>query len=124
SFRAPEASGWKVATQLKPTADPTRFVAPHLQYFMDSPTELSPFETREWQHTSGGRTQTIRIAMHHLGTGAQLDEYAAQVRGVVQEQAAVFGELPEFDFGTYTFIADYLPWARGDGMEHRNSTIL
>src|SRR6185295_4986926 len=25
---------------------------------------------------------------------------------------------------TYTFIADYLPWASGDGMEHRNSTIL
>ena len=29
-----------------------------------------------------------------------------------------------YDTGTYTFIADYLPWASGDGMEHRNSTIL
>ena len=26
--------------------------------------------------------------------------------------------------GRYTFIADYLPWANGDGMEHRNSTVL
>jgi predicted metalloprotease with PDZ domain len=25
---------------------------------------------------------------------------------------------------TYTFIADYLPYASGDGMEHRNSTIV
>ena len=36
----------------------------------------------------------------------------------------VFGELPDFDAGTYTFLADYLPSASGDGMEHRNSTVL
>jgi predicted metalloprotease with PDZ domain len=43
---------------------------------------------------------------------------------VVLEQVAIFGEAPDFDAGTYTFIADYLPYASGDGMEHRNSTIL
>jgi predicted metalloprotease with PDZ domain len=43
---------------------------------------------------------------------------------VVQEQIGIFGELPRFDYGTYTFIADYLPHASGDGMEHRNSTVL
>src|SRR5262249_60592619 len=26
--------------------------------------------------------------------------------------------------GSYTFLADYLPWAGGDGMEHRNSTVM
>ncbi|HEX6135609.1 MAG TPA: PDZ domain-containing protein [Longimicrobiales bacterium] len=124
TFRAPAGSGWRAATQLKPTADAMRYVAPHLQYFMDSPTQLSAHAVREWQETSGGRTQTIRVALHHLGTDAQLDEYAGHVRRIVREQAAVFGALPEFDFGTYTFIADYLPWVRGDGMEHRNSTIL
>jgi predicted metalloprotease with PDZ domain len=36
----------------------------------------------------------------------------------------LFGETARYDHGTYTFIADYLPWASGDGMEHRNSTIL
>jgi predicted metalloprotease with PDZ domain len=122
TFRAPEGSGWRVATQLKATAAPDRFVAPHLQYFMDSPTELSAFAVREWP-VDGGE-QTIRIAMHHLGSDSQLDEYFAHTRRIVQEQAAVFGELPDFDFGMYTFIADYLPWVRGDGMEHRNSTIL
>jgi predicted metalloprotease with PDZ domain len=29
-----------------------------------------------------------------------------------------------FDYGQYTFLAVYLPWANGDGMEHRNSTVL
>jgi predicted metalloprotease with PDZ domain len=36
----------------------------------------------------------------------------------------VWGEFPRFEGDAYTFIADYLPWASGDGMEHRNSTIL
>ncbi len=31
---------------------------------------------------------------------------------------------PAYDFGTYTFIADYMPQISGDGMEHRNSTII
>jgi predicted metalloprotease with PDZ domain len=124
TFRAPAESGWRVATQLRPTADPARFTAPHMQYFMDSPTELSAFDVREWQDTSGARVQTIRIAIHHQGTPAQLDVYERAVRGIVRQQKAVFGELPRFDFGTYTFIADYLPWVNGDGMEHRNSTIL
>ena len=120
TIRVPEGSGWKVATQLRQTGDGARFVAPHLQYFLDSPTEVSAFDLREWE--SGG--QRIRIAMHHLGRAAQLEEYTMHTRRIVAEQAAVFGELPEFDFGAYTFIADYLPWVRGDGMEHRNSTIL
>src|SRR5690606_16623545 len=33
-------------------------------------------------------------------------------------------ELPEFDYGSYTFLACYMPNASGDGMEHRNSTVL
>ena len=38
-------------------------------------------------------------------------------RVIVAEQEAVFGRLPEFDFGSYTFIADYQPYAFSDGME-------
>ena len=38
--------------------------------------------------------------------------------------AAVFGGLPRFDYGTYTFISCYRPNCAGDGMEHRNSTSL
>ena len=37
---------------------------------------------------------------------------------------AIFGEFPRFESNTYTFLTDYLPWASGDGMEHRNSTVL
>ena len=29
-----------------------------------------------------------------------------------------------YEPGHYTFLADYLPYANGDGMEHRNSTVI
>ncbi|HLU25049.1 MAG TPA: PDZ domain-containing protein [Longimicrobiales bacterium] len=123
-FHVPEGSGWKAATQLVPTADPYTFTAPDFQYFMDSPVELSDFDLREWTVESGGKTYTIRIAMHHDGTAEELDRYTEMAKAVVREQIAVFGELPDFDYGSYVFIACYLPYVAGDGMEHRNSTIL
>lgn len=123
-FHTPEGSGWKAATQLFPTDDPWTFTAPDLQYFLDSPTELSDFDLREWEVEGPGGPLTIRLAIHHLGTDAEVDRFADWVKAVVGEQIAVYGEPPAYDVGSYTFIADYLPWASGDGMEHRNSTIL
>jgi predicted metalloprotease with PDZ domain len=91
---------------------------------MDSHTELSRHVVRSWTVPGAARTDTIRLALHHTGSDAEVDAYVERIKQVVLEQRAVFGELPRFDYGTYTFIADYLPWANGDGMEHRNSTIL
>lgn len=118
-FNMPQGSNWKVATQLKHTRGNTYF-APNMQYLMDSPTELSNFSFAEWQQSG----QTIQVAMHHQGTPELFQEYVAKTKEIVREQEAVFGELPTFDFGRYTFIACYMPQAVGDGMEHRNSTIL
>src|SRR5688572_20644728 len=42
-FNLPNGANWKIATQLKPTPDPQVFTAPNLQYFFDSPTELSSY---------------------------------------------------------------------------------
>lgn len=126
-FRPPEGTEWRAATQLVPAEGEMTFTAPDLTYFMDSPTELSDFRLRSWEAASGrgsGETETIRLAVHDTAGPAAVDSFAALARAVVREQRAIFGELPEFDHGTYTFIADYLPWVHGDGMEHRNSTIL
>ena len=111
---------WKVATQLESTSEPFTFEAPNLYYFLDSPTEVSAFEL----HVCDVGGATIQLALHHAGTEAEGAAFAKLAEAVMREQAAMFGELPAFDFGTYTFIADYLPWANSDGMEHRNSTIL
>lgn len=122
---APKDPTWKVATQLRPTSNPYVFQAPNLQYFMDSPTELSDFDLREWQvKDSDGTAYTMRLAVHHGGVQADVDTYLVKAKAVVAEQIKLFGDVPDFDYGTYTFIADYLPYVNGDGMEHRNSTIL
>ena len=120
----PPGSGWRVATQLQPTDDPYRFRSPDLAYFLDSPTEVSDFWETSWQVPGPDGEQTVRIALHHQGTEAEAREYARGARAIVEAEAAVYGVFPRFDFGTYTFLACYLPWADGDGMEHRNSTVL
>jgi predicted metalloprotease with PDZ domain len=127
TFVAPPGSNWKVATQLYPTNDPLTFTAPNLQYLMDSPTEMGTFAIRTFTvpaREAGGKAQTLRVTMHHLGTDAELDAYTKDVEKIVREEQAVFGELPDFEPGYYTFLADYTPWSDGDGMEHRNSTSI
>lgn len=124
TFRPADAK-WKIATQLAPVSgSATTFWAPHLQYLLDSPTELSDHHLREWTINSGGKTQTIRLAVHSADTPETIDAYAEKAKKVVAEQIRIFGSAPQFDFGTYTFIADYVPQISGDGMEHRNSTII
>ncbi|ALW86703.1 hypothetical protein AUC43_17420 [Hymenobacter sedentarius] len=113
-------TGWQVASQLRPDAATGTWYAPHLQYLMDSPASLGPLQTRTWQEQG----RTIEMQMLHEGTDAELDSYVALTKKVVKEAAAVFGELPAYDFGRYTFLANYLPQTSGDGMEHRNSTVV
>ena len=120
----PFSDDWKVATQLEKTAQPYSFTAPNLAYFLDSPTELSNHDLRSWSVPSGGKDYTIKLAVHHDGTAGDMDEYTKRAKAIIDEQVKVFGELPDFDYGEYVFIACYLPHISGDGMEHRNSTIL
>lgn len=122
-FHAPRPD-WRVATQLQPTDDPWTFRAPNLQYLMDSPTHLGALDIREWKAGPSGREQLIRLAVNHQGSTEDVTAFTELTRRVVDEMAAVFGELPAFDFGAYTFIACYRSNCAGDGMEHRNSTSL
>lgn len=125
-FNNLEKYNWKVATQLIPTGAKNKFTAPNLQYFMDSPTELSDFKLATWQDVNpGNRSQTLRLSSH--GTADDqgvIDNYGTIVAKVVAEQKAVYGELPVFDNGEYTFLQDVNPDNNGDGMEHRNSTVI
>lgn len=123
-FIPPQGSGWQVATQMVPTSDPWTFTTPSTEYLLDSPALVADFDVRSWTVESNGKPYEIRFALLHSGTAADFDAYIDEVKRVVLEEMAVFGELPDFDYGTYTFLAAYLPWVAGDGMEHRNSTVL
>jgi predicted metalloprotease with PDZ domain len=123
-FDRPSGTSWNVATQLQSGTDAFSFSAPNLQYLMDSPVEFSQFSLRTFTVSDENRTPVFRLALHHTGTDAELDAFARDVQAIVREAKYVFREYPPFEGNTYTFIADYLPWANGDGMEHRNSTVL
>ncbi|WP_405211472.1 M61 family metallopeptidase [Dokdonia sp. Asnod2-E02] len=110
---------WKVASQLKKVSQ-TTFTAPDLQYFFDSPTEVSDYQLREFMVDG----KNIRFALHSDDSAEDFDAYWKKAKAIVLAQKEVFGELPAYDFGEYTFLACYAPHVSGDGMEHRNSTIL
>lgn len=119
TFDVRDDLNWKVATQLK-HLDGNRFAAPNLYYFLDSPVLVADFDLRE-RMVSG---QNIRLALKTHATDAEIDAYFEKVVAVVKAQEAVFDELPRFDFGEYTFLCVFMPNASGDGMEHRNSTVV
>jgi len=123
-FKDLDTYGWKVATQLKHEGENV-YSAPNLQYLMDSPTELSNFKETSWQVVNtDGKTETINLTAHSDDSKETIDNFGKMVQKVVLEEKAVYGELPAYDFGEYTFLDDVYPTNDGDGMEHRNSTCI
>jgi len=116
--------GWKVATQLK-NEGADIYSAPNMQYMMDSPTELSNFKQTSWDVlNTDGKKEKINITIHSDDTQPVVDNFGKMVQKMVLEEKAVFGELPAYDYGEYTFLDDVYPTTSGDGMEHRNSTVI
>jgi predicted metalloprotease with PDZ domain len=114
---------WTVATQLVDLGQ-RRFAAPDYYYFFDSPTLVGDIMRGSFEVTNPDeKVQTIELAMMHEGTREEFDDYLTWTEDVVLAQQKVYGELPDFDYGRYTFLCAYNPWIGGDGMEHRNSTI-
>ncbi len=118
-FDLPKKSKWTVATQLLPHEDGTWW-APNLEMLMDSPVEISEHLNLEWTLENA----RFRLALHHHGTKEEAAVYRRMCEAVVMEEEGVFGGLPKYDGGTYTFLVDYLPYVSPDGMEHRDSTVI
>ena len=118
-FDVPPGSNWRASTELKPEPDGS-WSAPDLEQLMDSPVELSNEFRPEWKIEDA----TFRLALHSHSTEAEAKAFATMCKAVVLEEEGVFGALPKYDTGTYTFLVDYLPYASRDGMEHRDSTVI
>ena len=116
--------GWKVGTQLKDEGA-NIYSAPDMQYMMDSPTELSDFKETSWDViNTDGKKEKINLTVHSDDGQAVIDNFGRMVQKMVLEEKAVYGELPAYDYGEYTFLDDVYPTVSGDGMEHRNSTCI
>jgi predicted metalloprotease with PDZ domain len=124
-FNVPEEWHWTVATQLQPTGDALTFQARNFQYFMDCPTKIGPLRYRKWEvKNPDGKVYTFRIALDGGGDDTTFSLFSESVERIVRQAQAVFGETPAYDYGVYTFLASINPYVHGDGMEHRNSTMI
>jgi len=124
-FTVPDSLHWSIATQLQPTSDPWTFTARGLQYFMDCPTKIGALRYRNWEvKNPDGKSYAFRIALDGAGEDSTFTTFSGKVQKIVQQAQAVFGETPAYDYGGYTFLASINPYVYGDGMEHRNSTMI
>jgi predicted metalloprotease with PDZ domain len=124
-FDIPQQLRWTIATQLKATADSLTFTAPGLQYFMDCPTKIGNLKYKNWEvKNPDDKTYNFRIAFDAKGDDSTFSAFSAKVARIVKEEQAVYGEVPTYDYGSYTFLASINPYVHGDGMEHRNSTMI
>ena len=124
-FNIPAEWHWTVATQLQPTSDSLTFLARNFQYFMDCPTKIGPLHYRKWEvKNPDGKAYTFRVALDGGNDDTAFTNFSDKVQRIVAQAQAVYGETPAYDFGTYTFLASINPYVHGDGMEHRNSTMI
>lgn len=124
-FNVPPEWHWTVATQLQPTSDSLTFLARNFQYFMDCPTKIGALHYRRWDvKNPDGKVYHFRIALDGGADDTVFTIFGEKVQKVVAQAQAVFGETPAYDYGTYTFLASINPYVHGDGMEHRNSTMI
>ncbi|MBD2704226.1 M61 family metallopeptidase [Spirosoma sp. BT702] len=124
-FNLPSENMGVVATQLVSTEDRFTYTAPDLQYFMDSPTKIGKLNIKEWKrNNTDGKPVTFRVALEANVADSTADGFTKKIARIVDQAKAVYGEFPTYDYGTYTFLANLNPYVRGDGMEHRNSTMI
>lgn len=124
-FEIPAGQNWTIATQLKPANTPNRFTAPGLQYFMDSPTKIGELVRKKWNLSNAdGKSYQFELALEAQADDTIATAFAKKVATITEEAKAIFGELPAYDYGKYTFLASINPYVNGDGMEHRNSTMI
>jgi predicted metalloprotease with PDZ domain len=124
-FNVPAEWHWTIATQLMPTSDSLTFLARNFQYFMDCPTKIGPLHYRKWEvKNPDGKVYSFRIALDGGNDDTAFTNFAQKVERIVAQAQAVYGETPAYDYLTYTFLASINPYVHGDGMEHRNSTMI
>ncbi len=111
--------GWQLANGMVPTDDPAVRSARDYDTFIDCPTMLGHFRTKEFQV---GRTPFACVYFDTTGRyDFDLDACTDVVRRIVEEQGRLFGSYPFFK---YYFLFTVTGGGGGGGLEHLNSTSI
>ena len=121
-FEQPAGMRWQVATQLHPG-----IVTARVHRAQPAVSDGQPVGVRAGRACVSSPSRLahlpLRAASHRHRRRSSTATSRTSRRSCAQE-GAIYGEYPEYEPGYYTFLADYLPYANGDGMEHRNSTVI
>ena len=100
---------WPIATQLP--RDGKEFRARNYDHLIDSPVIAGPFAKQSFDESGA--------SLHFVSIGCDTARFVEPMRGIVREQAAVFGELPVRE---YTFLIQ--GGDRWHGVEHEDSCSM
>jgi len=114
---------WKIATQLEDKGG-NKYEAENLQEFMDSPALLANFELKERTIESGEASFKLKLAIKHKSEPEAVEALFEKLTKIAEEQRKVFGSFPDYEYGSYTFIASYSPGSSVANIEHRNSSLI
>jgi predicted metalloprotease with PDZ domain len=100
---------WPVATQLP--REGNEFRARNYDHLIDSPAIAGPSSTESFEESGA--------TIHLVSIGCDAARFADPLRGIIREQAAVFGELPLAEYKFLIHGGD-----RWHGVEHEDSCSM
>jgi predicted metalloprotease with PDZ domain len=113
-FKLPE--GWKIATGLTATFDPTVFVAADADWLLDCPVLVGKIET--WTFDVGGVPHRVALDNRARPVAFDADKFVECIRRITKQAIEIFGNIP-YEHYTYLFSA-----GGGGGLEHLTSTTI
>ena len=122
TLEPPAGQRWRAATQLYPGATPAR-----VHRAQSSVPDGQPDRVRPGARSAHSRSTARRFRFAAAPHGHRRRSRRARARTSRRSCARRWrssASSRRTSPGHYTFLADYLPWASGDGMEHRNSTVI
>jgi predicted metalloprotease with PDZ domain len=109
-------AGWGVASLL--TKDADGFLAPNYDLLVDSPVEAGQFQ--DYSFAQNGAT--YRVIVHGDPKDYSAERLLASLGKITATETALMRDVP---FSRYTFILHFPgEGPGGDGMEHRNGTVI
>lgn len=112
---------WQVASGLKLDREKNTLSADSYHDFIDCPTILSS-RLQQFRFDYKGHTYWLHFQVDKQMDEAYVAEFKENVRKIVAEQEAIFGEVP-FE-GDYHFIYWLVPFRIHHAVEHHNSAMF
>ncbi|MDX6613282.1 MAG: hypothetical protein QOD75_2468 [Blastocatellia bacterium] len=120
SVRFVVPNGWKIASALRETSDPSRFTAPDYDTLVDAPSEMGRFDVTRFEVE--GKPHYLIATPAGAFSSEKSRQFTEMLAKVAVAQSAIFGGLPYEKYIYFYFFAPSESNASG-ALEHQNSHV-